>query len=234
MRARCIFPIALAPLVMATSCPAVLTVQVFPQGSRVDPPVFVLWNASDSSGTVVALEVRECAEGGAPMWRITRQAPALPGSQRVVYGEAHPEFAEAAPARPLARGGCYRAIARPIDPERAVGQETFRLLPTGGLVVGTPKEPLMEDPALRELNRAAVDCVRGYRRADSAADSAAVDAREHPVRDARLSCGWIREHWPDDLRTTRTRGEHVLTLAVEAAFLLGIFALDHALDSGAR
>ena len=116
MRARWIFPLAVAPLVMATSCPVIMAVQVFPQASLVDPPVFMLWNASDSSGAVGALEVRECAADGAVMWRITRQGRAIVGSQRVVYGEAPADFGEAAPARPLARGGCYRALAQPVDP----------------------------------------------------------------------------------------------------------------------
>jgi hypothetical protein len=230
MRGSWMMALALAPLLTATSCPTGIGIQVEPPPAAAEPPSFALTHW-DQDGTAASFEVRECAAGGQVMWRITLQTPydTAPDPLRMAYGRPPRGYREEERARPLAPGGCYRAAAAPSDPRGEGGSEVFRLLPTGSIVQGTADQPEIHAPELRELNRAAVSCVRGYRRARTAADSAAVDAAEHDVVDARLSCGWMRRQWPDALAQTRTRGERFLFYAGSAAFFIAIPIVDNAL-----
>lgn len=226
-RGRWILVLALAPALMATSCIYGIPVHVHPQPYVVEPVAFTMYQYSDTAGTVGAFEVRECADSTSVLWRLSREPRADTATLRMTYGRAPEGFREAAPARPLEPGGCYHAVATSADPRERGGTEVFRLLPNGAVIVGLPQGRFGDAPEVREMNRASVACVRGYRRAAGAADSARVDAWEHNVHGAALTCGWIRTHWPDALQTTVTRGENVRDLVASAALTVGIFVLDH-------
>ena len=225
-RGRWILALALAPALMATSCIYGIPVHVMPQPFVAEPVAFTIYQYADTAGTVAAFEVRDCADSTSVAWRVSRGTRSDTSVLRIAYGRAPEGFDQAAPARPLVPGGCYHAVATSAEPGARGGREVFRLLPNGAVIVGMP-EGLTDPPEVRELNRASVACVRGYRRAGTAADSAAVDAHERPVHGMALSCGWIRLHWPDALETTVTRGENVRGLLGAIAVTVGGIVLDH-------
>jgi len=63
------------------------------------------------------------------------------------------------------------------------------------------------------VDRAAVGCRRGYRRARSFADTIAVDARVWPVSDTTVTCGFLRHRDPDMI----ARAESTERLLLQAA-----------------
>lgn len=205
--------IVVAPVLLATTCPTGVSVSVQPPADPDAPPAFTLRHPT-AQGSLASFEIRECADDGHRLWRIVPQAgPDTADPVHIVYGRVPAGYREDAPARPLERGGCYHALADP-DTTGLPGIGVFRLLPTGRYVLGYPNDP--PSPARRALGRAVTACVRGYRGARTAADSAAVDARAYVVADAPISCGFLRERWPDALHGTepvgRPRGSGVVAV----------------------
>jgi hypothetical protein len=176
---------------------------------------------------VERFQVSSCASGGDRIvWRIARDdAPStLTEPLRITYGRVPPGYREGRAAEPLVPGGCYQAGAlaaeQPLSPLAGFGGERFHVLPNGQLITGYSGGLIHSSRPFRQLNRAAVGCTRGYRRARTPADSAAVDARQYTVLDNRLSCQWLYANWPD-LMTNPASTEHGV-LAILA--LLGVFA----------
>lgn len=232
--------IALAPLLLATSCPAFIRVHVEPGPGGATAPELRFSYERTPLRKVDSLTVYACPQRAVygneydsallrlPVrWRITRETGADAATEplRVIYGRPPAGYREEAPAAPLAVGGCYHArvvarldsaLAKPLKWFDVDGAETFRLLPDGRMLVGTPEGTFFDRRPLRETNRAAVACARGYRRARTRADSSAVDAREHLILEHPLSCGWLRVHWPDVLSGPQTT-ERTLLGALAAA-----------------
>ncbi|HYR07690.1 MAG TPA: hypothetical protein VEQ60_07970 [Longimicrobium sp.] len=228
--------IALAPLLLATSCPAFIRVGVEP-GPAADgsTPEFRFDYERTALRELQSLTIYGCPDDELysfrydsalqrlpVVWRIVREddAPLRAQPLRITYGRVPAGYREETRAAPIARGGCYRAHAvafadtaiRQIYIGGLEGGQTFRLLSDGRLVLGTPTVPMFDSRPLRQINRAAVGCTRGYRRAWTPADSAAVDAREYAVLNTPLSCGHLRTHWPDAMRGPVTRERTVLGL----------------------
>jgi hypothetical protein len=228
--------ILLAPLLMATSCPAFVRVGIEPgvaeDGSA---PEFRFDYQRTALRELQSLTIYGCppeelanfaydsALQHVPIvWRIVRgeESPLRAQPLRITYGRAPAGYREEKPATPIARGGCYHAHAVAFadrSTSRAYlggleGAQTFRLLADGQLVMGTPTVPVLDSRPLRQLNRAAVGCTRGYRRARTPADSAAVDTREYAVLQAAVSCGHLRTQWPDVMHNPVTRERTLLGL----------------------
>lgn len=239
---------ALVPALLATSCPVFIGVHVATGTDGPTAPELRFWYERTPLRQVDSLTVYACpprAVYGAAydsalltlpvQWRITRDTGAAPAGEplRVTYGRVPAGYREEAPAAPLATGGCYlarvvarvdSALAKPLKWLDLDGAQTFRLLPDGRIIMGVPEGTLYDRRPLRETNRAAVACRRGYRRARTPADSAAVDAREHAVLDYPLSCGWLRAHWPDVMSGPQTT-ERTILGAVGAAISVALAIL---------
>jgi len=226
-RYRWMLALVLAPGLMATSCIRFRFIEVDVSGGSdaVSPPAFSFTHERGQLTALERFQVTDCwGTDGRPMWTIVADGVVQHASEplRITYARVPLGYREEVPATQLQPGGCYRAVAKghPTDDAIDEGRETFRLLPTGRLVVGEPDGGILyNSPAFRQLNRAAVGCARGYRRASSAWDSAAVERREFRVVDQRVSCGWLYEHWPDVM------GEQVATERALAAALGGIAAV---------
>lgn len=216
MRRTLWLAVALSPALMASQCIHPVHVAVAPGRQPGDAPAFDFEYRGEPLTYVEAFQVADCLDPRAQpvTWRIVRdgQTPNAPGPLRVTYGGVPRGYREMTPAQPLAPGGCYHATVEALPPlgepmRTPAGGETFRLLPNGRIVVGQPAGLFNNPRPFRQLNRAAVGCTRGWRRADTAADSAAVDAREYALLDARVSCGWLFSQWPgvveDPLSTER-------------------------------
>lgn len=227
MRGRRMFAAAMLPALMANQCIRMIDVRADTDAAG-EPPSFFLAFDGERLSVVKWFEVTECARGaGGSMWRIVPDGRTQHRGEplRITYGRVPHGYEESRPARPLEPGGCYDVDAEGIGlPAFPGGGETLRVLPNGRVVAGNPGGLLGSSRPYRQLNRAAVGCARRYRRAATAADSAAVDAREHAVLDAHPTCGWLGEHWPD-LMSDPVTTEHGLlaTLGTVAALALLVF-----------
>jgi hypothetical protein len=226
MRRKLWLAVALCPALMASTCIEPVHIRVDPGPRPDDTPAFHFTYDGDPVTYVEEFRVEECRKigRGASAWRIVRdgQTPTDVIPLRITYGQLPRGYRETAAVQPLAPGGCYYASVEYLAPigsliRSPAGGETFRLLPNRQLVVGSPGGLFNNTRPFRQLNRAAVGCTRGYRRARTAADSAAVDAREYGVLDARVSCGWLYSEWPDVV--DEPLGTERATLA-----LIGLFA----------
>lgn len=217
--------IALAPALMANQCFKLIDIRVAPDPAAGDAPSFSFAYDGERLSVVKSFEVSGCPGGRwGRMWRIVpdgrTQHPGEP--LRITYGRPPRGYREEVPAQPLAPGGCYRAQAEGIGlPALNFGGETFRILPSGRMVAGQPGGFLTSSTPFRQLNRAAVGCARGFRRAGTAADSARVQAREYPVAGERLSCGWLLESWPDVMSEPITTERGVLAVIAAVATIAG-------------
>jgi hypothetical protein len=238
--------VALVPALLATSCPVFIRVDVAPGPAGATVPELRFSYERTALRKVDSLTVYACPQRAVygaeydsalmklPVrWRITRDERAAPAQEplRVIYGSVPAGYREEAPAAPLAMGGCYHAravarldsaLAKPLKWLDVDGAQTFRLLPDGRMILGTPEGTFFDRRPLRETNRAAVACTRGYRRARTAADTAAVDVREYTVLDGPLSCGWVRTHWPDVLTAPQTTERTVLAAVAVVVGAVGI------------
>jgi hypothetical protein len=235
MRGKLWLAVALLPALMAMQCFHLIRVQVAPGPAVDDPPSFGFAYRGDPLTVVESFRVSECRGGRGAVWQIQRDARTPTDTQplRITYGRVPRGYREAKPAEPLAPGGCYDARARGLLDEAAVmggfGSETFHLLPNRRMFVGSPGGLATSSRPFRQLNRAAVGCQRGYRRARTQADSAAVDAREYGVLDARLSCGWLYATWPDLMEDPVTTEHGLLAVLGVAGLVAGVVILDQVL-----
>ena len=136
-----------------------------------------------------------------PLWRIHFAGGPVDSLQplRITYGQVPEGYAETRTPEPLVLGRCYLAIA--AGP--SAGTLEFTLQSTGRAVQGGYGWSGYSR-AERQVNRAAYRCVRSYRAAPSAPDSAGVDRLSHPVADTTVNCGWVRERHPDALASARS------------------------------
>lgn len=204
MRGKLWLALVLAPVLMASQCYSVVDVEVEPGAAGGDAPTFGFEFRGDVLTRLETFTVRSCTGDRDPtVWQLERtDAPDTETEPlRITYGRLPRGYRETRPAPPLEPGGCYRANAVAVDQpaplSSTLGGETFRLLPNRRLVLGEPGGVLLSTRPFRQLNRASVGCTRGWRRARTAADSAAVSSREYTVLDARVSCEWLFSHWPD-------------------------------------
>lgn len=226
MRGKLTFVLCLTPALLATTCIPLLKVSVDPGPSASGPPSFTARHGGDPLYSVKALRVTECASRVASVWHIVRGTlPSQPTAPvRITYGSAPAGYREEVTAGELEAGGCYHVV---VDGGEEVlsgftsGRETFRVLPNGQIAVGEPGGLLFSSRPHRHTNRAAVGCTRGYRRARTAADSAAVDAREYPVLDARVTCRWLYDTWPDVMTDPVSTEQGVLWGSIFLATFVG-------------
>lgn len=227
MRGKLTFVLCLTPALLASTCIPLLKVSVDPGPSASGPPAFTARHGGDPVYGVKALQVTECSNRAAAVWHIIRGTlPSPPTApMRITYGSAPAGYREETPAGELEPGGCYHVVVQG-GPELLGSYlphgETFRVLPNGQIAVGEPGGLLFSSRPYRHTNRAAVGCTRGYRRARTAADSAAVDAREYPVLDARVTCRWLYDTWPDVMTDPVTTEQGVLWGSVLVASYVGL------------
>lgn len=244
MRGRLWLAVALSPALMATSCPSYIEMDVERGGAPGEPPTLAFSYQRTPLRGLDSLRVTRCPEAAVQtaaydlvehpdlplVWQVVRETQITPGPEplRITYGRVPPGYREETAAAPLEPGGCYSfrivlgdaSIAeRRLHGVGLVGGERLRLLPDGRMVVGAPEGTLMNRGAMRQLNRAAVGCARGYRRARAPGDSAAVDARRYAVLDTALSCGWLTAAWPDVMQDPAS-SEHGVLAAMGLAALL--------------
>jgi hypothetical protein len=219
---------ALVPALMANQCIRFVDVRTSPGPAAGDPPSFSFAFGGDALEVVRGFEVTPCAGArGSATWSIVADGVTqrLAGPLRITYGRVPVGYREKVPARPLEPGGCYRAAAEGVDLLAIPRGETLRILPNGRVIAGEPGGVLTSSAPFRQLNRASVGCARGYRRADTAADSAMVGAREYAVLDARVSCAWLNERWPELMSEPVATGRGVLGLLAGIAALAGLIFL---------
>ncbi|HEX8693318.1 MAG TPA: hypothetical protein VF746_12905 [Longimicrobium sp.] len=200
------------------------------EGSPPDRPVF-----EASFGETPLLSVGEFAVARcrphqlrSVVWQIERASP--PRSQaplRITYGQTPPGFREVVAPRPL-QPGCYHALA--TTPGAA--SLAFRVLPDS-IVAGGPdwQSGVFTD---REIERAAVHCVRRYRRARAGADTLAVDQAVQPVADTSVACGDLRTRWPELLEESQSSERRYLEIAGSIAAIIALLAISDALDLKSR
>jgi hypothetical protein len=244
VRAKIWLALCLIPALMATSCIYLIGVQVEPGAAAGEPPAFAFSHHGVPLARLDSFSVSGCPERtsyDAPytqwehpelpvLWRIVRDhnAPATAEAPRIRYGQVPAGYVERKPAEPLRPGGCYNVyVAGPGNAPETwpnFGGQTFHLLPDGRLLAGTPSGYLGNSRPFREINRAGVACVRGYRHARTPADSAAIDARAFSVMDTPLTCGWLRGNWPDLMNDTQSAEQiAAVLLFTTAAVLAGIY-----------
>ena len=243
MRRKLWLAMALSPVLMASTCMEPVHVRVDPGPRPEDAPAFHFIYDGDAVTYVEEFQVAKCRSAGtrAPMWRIVRdgQTPTDIEPLRIVYGQVPRGYRETTAPQPLDPGGCYRAsvdylapVGRPI--RHPAGVETFRLLANRQVIAGGPAGLIHNTRPFRQLNRAAVACTRGYRRADTAADSAAVSAREYAVLDARVSCDWLYSEWPDLMEEPLSTERASLAMAVLLAVYVGLGLLLEQIPDGVQ
>jgi hypothetical protein len=228
VRRKLFLAVALCPALMASQCIEPVYVGVVPGRQPADAPAFQFLYRRDLLSYVEEFRVAACGDPGtrSPAWRIVRdgQTPPDMGPLRLTYGRVPRGYREMQAAQPLEPGGCYDASVHVLAPagvpiRTPAGAERFRVLPNGQLVVGHSGGLIHNTRPFRQLNRASVGCTRGWRRARTAADSAAVDAREYPVLDARVSCDWLFTEWRDVVNEPLSTERAGLALAA----LLAVF-----------
>jgi hypothetical protein len=236
--------IALAPLLLATSCPPFIRVDAAP-GATYGEPEFRFSSERKPLRGLDSVQVFGCPDREvygaeldsalrvAPLaWSIVREprAPARAGPFRLTYGRVPDGYRESGPARPLQPGGCYYLLAKVREDsapgirqyEFALqGAQVIRLLPDGRTIAGIPSGPFLDSRPFREINHAAVGCKRGYRRVRTEADTAAVRAREYEIMDTRLSCGWLYAHWPGIMSDPMTTERSLLLLLAIGISIVG-------------
>lgn len=212
--------IAISPLLMATSCPLVVDVQVEPGATEAEPEFGFSFQRKPLGGVdtlrvfgcpdreLYGIQLDSALQAAPVMWSIVREgaAPASAEPFRLTYGRLPAGYHESAPARPLRPGGCYYMVAQVMEDSAAgirrsgyaiPGAQVLRLLPDGRMIVGMPIGPFLNSRPFREINRAGVGCRRTYRRARTAADSTAAAGREYEIMGTPLTCEWLYAHWPD-------------------------------------
>lgn len=235
MRRKLLLALALCPVLMASQCIEPVYVGVAQGPEPEDAPTFRFSLRRELLAYVEEFQVAECPDrnGRSAMWRIVRDKQTLPDNEplRVTYGRVPRGYRETAAAQPLEPGGCYAASVVILPPvgtpiRRPAGDERFRLLPNRRIVVGESAGLIHNTRGFRQLNRASVGCTRGWRRARTAADSAAVAAREFPVLDARVSCNWLFSEWSDVVEEplSTERAALGITTALVVFFTLGFLS----------
>lgn len=228
MRGRWFLVVAMAPALLANQCFRLIDVRIAAD-RRGEPPTFSFSHGREQLHVVKRFEVTECTGSRSdPLWRIVPDGVTQHEGRpvRITYGVLPRGYSQQEPARPLEPGGCYRASVTGfhVDPF-SMGSETFRILPNRTVVLGEPAGLLNSSRAFRQLNRAAVGCTRGYRRATSSADSASVTAREYRVLDDRVSCGWLYDQWGDVMSEPYNTEHGVLAIVGGIAAIWGIIFL---------
>lgn len=218
----------LAPALLGSVCPRIDTLELrLDEGSPPDRPAFDLFFGETPLPTVGEFAVTHCRpqQLRSVVWQIQRVNP--PRSEaplRITYGRTPPGFRHLVAPRPLAPG-CYQALAT----TPSAGSLTFRVLSDTLVAEGGGWEGDMR--AERQIERAAIRCVRRYRRARSGSDTLAVDQAVHAVSDTTVTCVDLRTRWPALLTESVSSERQILESAVGIAALIALLAATDALDT---
>lgn len=217
----------LVPALLGSQCTRIPRIELrLDEGSPPDRPVFEASFDEAPLPSVGEFAVARCRPHQLPsvVWQIERVEP--PRSQaplRITYGQTPPGFREVVAPRPL-QPGCYQALAT----TPGAGSLAFRVLSDSLVAQGPALNSDMD--AEREIERAAIRCVRRYRRARAGADTLAVDQAVQPVADTSLTCGDLRTRWPALLKESVSSERRYLEIAGGIAALIALFAISDALD----
>jgi hypothetical protein len=221
---RSVLVVLLAPALLASECtPASPPIKLLlAEDSRPGKPAFYFSRENEMLPGLTELAVSRCRprEVRTPVWHIRRNTgDAAEGALRVTYGEVPPGYVEKQAADPLVPGQCYTAVA---TAGYSAGYAELGVLDDGRVVVrgGGRGEGFTHG---RQVERAAVACVRDYRDAPTAADSLAVDEHVHPVADTTITCGTLRTKYPLDEAVSSERrllGGLIALLTLIAIFLI--------------
>ena len=217
------FTAGLVLLLTATTCFPRLDVDVR-AGTEPGRPMIEGKVKREVIGGLSELKVTSCGPSylEETTWKIERD-DSLAGPVVVTYGRVPPGFRETVPAAPLRPGRCYLAAAAWSGGMVMPGAREFDVLEDGG--IRERSAGVFSGSWTRELERGAVGCVRGYRRARTPADSSAVDARAFPLADTTLTCGYLRENTPTELAESMSSERRVLLLALYLSVLVGASVL---------
>jgi hypothetical protein len=236
MRRRLWLAIAISPLMMAMQCFRLARVEVSPGAAPSDPPAFDFTYRGQPLAGVETFRVESCAADGRHLlWQVERIGQTLTETEplRITYGQVPRGFREDRPAAALQPGGCYHASATGMEEVELSGMivlgESFYLLPSRRMFAGSPAGLVHNSRPFRQINRAAVGCRRGWRRARTQADSAAAGARRYPVLDERLSCDWLNTHWPDLMAEPASTERAALAVATLLAVYVSLGILSEQL-----
>jgi len=228
--------LAMAPVLMATQCYRAFDLQVSP-GPKPMQAVFT----GVRKGEQVELEelsVALCRPSVIQhvVWSASRSGKKAERTDSVTYGEASTGFFSDRAPEPLRPGGCYqvwgggRLRGRPGP---AIGSGGFRVLADGTVVNGTGELGRRLTGEL-VLDRAAVACRRGYRRARTSVDSAVVDDRSWAVADTTITCGFLRRRSPETIANAESTERVLLSSLGAIAAVAALLVLEDKLNLKAR
>jgi hypothetical protein len=225
---RSLAVLAGAPLLMATSCIRTIDLETSPGPERGRPVITA--SSGRRAATITELRVERCRPEPLRQvaWSIiAKDFPDSTGTaDPIVYGVLPRGFVERHPAQPLSSGGCYQMQGSGIvagDPPElpATARGEFVLGADGTFTAPGPVEVRHEN----QLGKAAVTCRFAFRRAQTAADTAAVDARVFPVADTTVTCGLMRTRLATTMRSEPGPRARVTTVLIAAAELGAIIWL---------
>jgi len=224
---RSLLVLAMAPLLLATTCFPKFDLKTSP-GAQ---PMQVVFTGTRGHERVElqGVTVARCRPGEAPhvVWEAQGK-----GADSVAYGSA--KFASARPAEALFPGGCYVVFASGSLPSgmRAFGSGGFRVLPDSTVVNGTGAQGRRLNGS-GQVDRAYVNCRRGYRRARTYADTVRVDARAWAVSDTTLTCGYLRTRFAEMMERTESTERVLLETAGALAAIAALLAFRTVLNRAA-
>ena len=221
---RSLAVLAMMPLLMANQCYPAFDVRTSP-GPSPQQPLFT-GERGGQPVELLDLSVTQCRPSVVShlMWQA-----AITGDS-VVYGQGTENGKSKNAAEPLRPDGCYEVFAggRLRTGERAIGHGGFHVRADGTVANGTgPRGRHLTSE--RDVDRAAVDCRRAYRRARTAADSSTVDARVRPVSDTSVTCGYLRARHPAVLAEAESSEKLLLQAAGGLVAIAALIALQNAL-----
>jgi hypothetical protein len=234
---RSLAVLAMAPVLMATTCFPSFDVRVSP-GPAPMQAVFTGVRGKEAV-ELQRVTVSLCRPGvvNRVVWSVNfreEDGGDLPDS--LVYGAPPPGFFAQSPPEPLAAGRCYQVSAAGrlrSTTLGAMGTGGFRVLADGTVAdgIGAQGSRLAKQ---HEVDRAAVGCRRAYRRARTRPDSAGVDARVWAVSDTSITCGFLRTRYPETIASTESTEGRILRVAGAVAVLIAVYAIEDALHLGDR
>jgi hypothetical protein len=217
----------LAPLLAASECtPAIdrgppIDLKVAP--SRLRTPAFAASSGGLPMEPVGEFAVSACRPERllSPVWQIARKERSdAQAKQLITYGEVPAGYTEVKPAQPLVPGRCYVAVAS----GPGSGFREFKLLPDGRVSPGAGGRVATFRQG-HQIERAAVHCLRAYRRARTPGETDAVDRAPQAVADTSVTCAELRAGWPTDFATAESSERKALQIVAGIGALIALFVV---------